>query len=185
MSACALTPRTGTAVSTDCGAGLHSGPFPASGSLWDLPFSAEGLASSCSKTWLPCTGVVEPGQPLLGFDHREGGTAGSPESEHPSVFPISAFPSLEHPHVIPRPQRAPGPHPPPLTHGVPHCCSELVPRATLPWGPRHQLSLPCVTPGFVSQASCVKMAPCRTSSAASGWQRWRWLMPKQVGSPGQ
>lgn len=32
---------------------LCSGPSPAPGSPWRLPCSAQGLASSCSNTWLP------------------------------------------------------------------------------------------------------------------------------------
>lgn len=53
--------------------------------LWDLPFSAQGLASSCFKTWFACTGIVEPEQPVLGFYHRVGGTGGS----DPPLGPLS------------------------------------------------------------------------------------------------
>lgn len=41
--------------------GEHRAGLCSSGSLWHLPSAAEGLASSCSNTWLPWTGVVDPG----------------------------------------------------------------------------------------------------------------------------
>lgn len=62
--------------------------------------------------------------------------------------------------------------------------STACPQSPTPLGTEAPAVPPLCDARFVSQASCVKMAPSRTSSAASGWQRWHWLMPKQVGSPG-